>query len=174
MAAERGHALDERVRSVVSPVVEEAGLSLEEVRTTRAGDRSVVRVTLDLPDDAVGSLDSDTLGEVSRAVSAALDDSDVVRGRYTLEVSTPGTSRPLTEVRHFRRARTRLVRLQLDDGEEVRGRLADVTGDGDDAELVLDDGRRVAASGVRRGSVEVELRRLEDDEAGTDREGEES
>ena len=171
MPAERSHTSDDRVRSVVAPVVESAGLHLEDVRVARAGSRSTVRVTLDLPDDEIGSLDSDRLGDASRAVSAALDDADVVRGQYTLEVSTPGVSRPLTEPRHFRRARTRLVGLALVDGGTTTGRLVDVVDEPDGEVLVLDDGTQVALSRVREGKVEVELKRLEDDEAGSARHG---
>ncbi|MCP2263853.1 ribosome maturation factor RimP [Promicromonospora thailandica] len=152
----------EAVRDVVRPAVEAAGLYLEEVTATRAGSRSVVRVTVDLPEDAVGSLDSDQLGEVSRAVSAALDEDDVVPGAYTLEISTPGTSRPLTELRHFKRARTRLVTLKLADGARAEGRLTDVLTDGDAPVLVLDDDRRIDVADVVRGKVEVELKRLEE------------
>jgi len=150
------------VREVVGPVVEAAGLHLEEVIATRAGSKSVVRVTIDLPEDAVGSLDSDTLGEASRAISAALDADDVVPGAYTLEISTPGTSRPLTELRHFKRARTRLVTLKLTDGGRAEGRLTDVLADADGDVLVLDDVRRIPVGDVVRGKVEVELKRLDD------------
>ena len=170
MAAEQSRTdATDPVRAVVGPVVTDAGLFLEDVVTSRAGSRSVVRITVDLPEDALGSLDSDTLGDVSRAISAALDADDVVRGAYTLEVSTPGTSRPLTELRHFRRARTRLVTLRLVDGGTASGRLVDVV-DGD--VLLFDDGTRVAVADVRKGKVDVELKRLEDvdgdagDEAG--------
>jgi ribosome maturation factor RimP len=165
-----GSAAADAVRRVVAPAVDDAGLWLEDVHVSRAGSRSVVRVTLDLPEDAVGSLGSDALAEASRAISAALDADDVVPGVYTLEVSTPGTSRPLTEPRHFRRARTRLVSLRLTDGGEVTGRLLDVVDDADGGlVLALDDGTRVPLAAVRRGAVEVELTRLDeaDDEAGS-------
>jgi ribosome maturation factor RimP len=150
------------VREVVGPVVEAAGLHLEEVNVTQAGGKSVVRITVDLPDDAVGSLDSDALGEVARAISAALDEDDVVAGAYTLETSTPGTSRPLTALRHFKRARTRLVTLKMMDGSRVEGRLTDVLTEGDGGVLVLDGDRRIPVGDVRRGKVEVELKRLDD------------
>ena len=163
----------DEVRRVVGPVVEAAGLHLEDVTTSQAGNRSVVRITVDLHEDTLGSLDSDTLGEVSRGISAALDGDDVVGGAYTLEISTPGTSRPLTELRHFKRARTRLVTLRLTDGSTVEGRLVEVegtdtgtdTGREADAELVLDDGTRVPFGSVAKGRVEVELKRLEESEA---------
>ncbi|RZS61380.1 ribosome maturation factor RimP [Xylanimonas ulmi] len=162
-----GSATADAVRRVVAPAVDAQGLWLEAVTTTRAGSRSVVRVTVDLPQDEIGSLGSDALGDVSRAISAALDADDVVPGVYVLEVSTPGTSRPLTELRHFRRARTRLVTLTLTDGGEVVGRLEDVVEADGGPVLVLDDGARVPLEAVRRGRVEVELKRL-DDEADAD------
>jgi ribosome maturation factor RimP len=150
------------VREVVGPVVEAAGLHLEEVTVTRAGSTSVVRITIDLPEDALGSLDSDALGDASRAMSAALDEDDVVAGAYTLEISTPGTSRPLTEVRHFKRARTRLVTLKMLDGSRVEGRLTDVLAEGEGDVLVLDGDTRIPVGDVRRGKVEVELKKLDE------------
>lgn len=173
MAGQHGRPTADTVREVVAAPVDAAGLFLEHVAVTRAGKRSVVRVTVDLPPDAVGSLDSDTLGDVSRAVSAALDERDVVPGAYVLEVSTPGTSRLLTEERHFRRARTRLVTLRLHDGGTVAGRLVDVVdggdGAGDGPVLVLADGARVALADVARGTIDVELKRDAADDAAGDR-----
>jgi ribosome maturation factor RimP len=155
----------QRVREAVEPAVTAAGLVLEDVTVSAAGRRTLVRVVVDLDDDALGSLDSDTLGSVSRAVSAALDATDPVRGAYVLEVSTPGTDRPLTELRHFRRARTRLVRLTLADGTVVAGRLVSAESSG----LGVDTGAgttQVDLDAVVRGAVEVELTHGADEEEG--------
>ncbi|KON71778.1 hypothetical protein M768_17495 [Cellulosimicrobium cellulans F16] len=159
------HALRESVREAIEPVVVDAGLHLEDVTVSRAGARSVVRVVLDLPDDVEGNLDLDTVAEATRPISTALDAVDPLHGAYTLEVSTPGTDRPLTEPRHFRRARGRLVRLQLADGGTVEGRLR--AGSEVDPGLVLDvPGTRGAVTervvplvDVVRGQVQVELKR---------------
>ena len=167
----------QRVRGVVEPAVTAAGLVLEDLELARAGRRTVVRVTIDLADDVVGSLDLDRLADVAREIGAVLDVAEPVDGEYTLEVSTPGTSRPLTELRHFRRARTRLVRLALRDGRSLLGRLGSVEG----ATLVLSpvdqaSGRDVAGdplplapADVASASVEVELSRAR---AGDDSGGE--
>lgn len=174
-------ALTSRVKDVVAPVVSAAGLFLEAVEVAPAGRRTVVRVVLDL-DTEPGGLDLDTLADVSREVADALDAADVVPGEYTLEVSTPGVERPLTEPRHFLRARGRLVRLVRRDGGTLTGRLADVDGE----ELVLAVEAPVAKGARRRapidarvpladvlsGHVEVELSRVDelgpDDEAQDD------
>ncbi len=152
----------QRVRTAVEPAVTAEGLLLEDVVVTRAGRRSVVRVVVDLP-DGPGGVGSDQLSDVSKAVSTALDVADPVSGAYVLEVTTPGTDRPLTEPRHFRRAVRRMVRLTLRDGSTRAGRLVEA---GED--LVLEvDGRRdeVPAGDVVRGVVEVELTRDEEGEA---------
>ena len=153
-----------KVRSVIEPIVRAAGLVLEDVIVAAAGRRTVVRIVLDLDDDAIGSLDLDTVGDVAREISAALDASEPLRGAYTLEVSTPGTDRPLTELRHFRRARTRMVSLVMVDGSTREGRLADADADA----YVLHDHDGNATSiepvSVVRGHVEVELTRAHDDD----------
>ncbi|MFF2267613.1 ribosome maturation factor RimP [Cellulosimicrobium cellulans] len=159
------HALRESVREAIEPAVVDAGLHLEDVTVSRAGARSVVRVVLDLPDDVEGNLDLDTVAEATRPISTALDAVDPLNGAYTLEVSTPGTDRPLTEPRHFRRARGRLVLLQLADGGTVEGRLR--AGSEVDPDLVLDvpgtrgavTERVVPLADVVRGQVQVELKR---------------
>jgi len=170
-------ASTERVRTVVEPVVLAAGLVLEDLEVSPAGRRTVVRVTIDLGDDAVGGLDLDRLAEVAREVSDALDETSPVNGEYTLEVSTPGTSRPLTELRHFKRARTRLVRLTLAGGAAVFGRLAVVEGreivlspvDAATGRDVAGDPITIALADIASASVEVELSRAragEDDADG--------
>lgn len=152
-----------RVRAAVEPAVTAAGLVVEDVVVTRAGKHSVVRVVVDLP-DGPGGVDADTLAAASRAISAALDAADPVAGRYLLEVSTPGTDRPLVAPRHFRRAVGRIVRLSLTDGTTRTGRLVDA-----DPDLTLEEsGVRtlVPMADVASGRVEVELTRAEEEEEG--------
>lgn len=111
-------AIARRLTELLTPVVEGAGAFLEGIRTTRAGKYSTVRVLVDLP-DGPGELGLDALTEVSRAVSAALDEADPVKGRYTLEVSTPGAERELSTPRHFRRAVGHDVELTVEDTEDT-------------------------------------------------------
>ena len=81
---QRADALARSLTDLLAPIVNDAGLHLESVETTRAGKYSIVRVFV--------------------AISQALDEADPVKGQYTLEVSTPGAERELTTLRHFRRA----------------------------------------------------------------------
>jgi ribosome maturation factor RimP len=149
--------LAEQVRAAVAGAVEQAGLLIENVEATGAGRRRTVSLVVDLP-DGPGGVSSDQIGEVSREVSTALDEADVIPGAYTLEVSTPGTDRPLTEPRHFRRAVGRLVTVTTAEGETT-AYLDDVV---DDATLKLSrDGaeHEIALGDVVGARVEVELKR---------------
>jgi ribosome maturation factor RimP len=102
---------------VLEPVVRAAGMDLESVRVSPAGRRRLLKLVV----DADGGAALDQIAEVSREVSVRLDASGVMgEVPYTLEVSSPGVDRPLTEPRHWRRARGRLVSapLAVADGAE--------------------------------------------------------
>lgn len=146
------------VRAALEPVAEQLGVDLEDVTVKRAGRRSVVLVVLDKD----GGLNLDAIAQASRAVSEALDDSSVIGDLpYVLEVSSPGVDRPLTQARHWRRAGGHLVKLTLDDGSTLTGRVQE----SNDAsvEVVVDGKPRTFEYGqISRGVVQVEFTKKED------------
>jgi ribosome maturation factor RimP len=143
------------VRSLADEVASGAGLVVEDVAVQAAGRRRVVRVVVDLPEDVAGGVPMDAVAAVSQALSQRLDESDAMGGSaYILEVSSPGVDRPLTQRRHWARARGRLVRVALRDGGTRTGRLEEVGDPG-----VVVDGATLAWGNVARGKVEVEFSR---------------
>jgi ribosome maturation factor RimP len=142
-----------RLRELVEPVVVEAGYDLEEISISPAGRRSVVRVVVDRD----GGVDLDAVADVSRAVSAALDDDEALGDSpYVLEVTSPGVDRPLTEPRHWRRNVGRMVSA----GEKT-GRIREVTDDG----VVIEDSgdiETISFADLPEGRVIVEFRHNED------------
>lgn len=138
----------------------ELGLDLEAVELTPAGKRRVLRVAVDQD----GGVTLDDIADATRSISAMLDDSDVMGEQpYTLEVTSRGTDRPLTLPRHWRRNTTRLVRIALDDGEEIEGRVTDVddepTGG---ARVETTTGvRELSYDAIKKARVVVELNRTE-------------
>ncbi len=82
-------------------------MDLEGIRVTAAGRRQVLRVVV----DADGGVSLDDIALASRELSVKLDNSaEMGEQPYTLEVSSPGVDRPLTQPRHWRRAIGRLGR----------------------------------------------------------------
>jgi ribosome maturation factor RimP len=95
---------------LLEPLIREAGMDLESVRISAAGRCRLLRVVI----DADGGVGLDEIAEISRDVSARLDSTGAMgEAPYTLEVSSPGVDRPLTEPRHWRRARGHLVNVPL-------------------------------------------------------------
>jgi ribosome maturation factor RimP len=149
-----------RLAGIIQPVVAAAGMDLESVRMTVAGRRRLLRVVVD--SDHGVSLDDAAL--ISNEVSATLDATDVLGDvPYTLEVSSPGVDRPLTEPRHWRRAAGRLVKVKAGARGSVQGRVLDADSDG----VTLDvngASRRFGYDDLGAGAVQVEFGRLPDAE----------
>ena len=92
--------------------------------------------------DGDDGLDLASIATLSRSASELLDtaDSEKSQAPYVLEVTSPGVDRPLTEEKHFRRARGRKAELTLTDGSQLTGRLGE-TRDGTVC-VVVPEGRR--------------------------------
>jgi ribosome maturation factor RimP len=136
---------DEIVASV-TPVVEGLGFDLVDLTVARAGRRQIVRVLADKP---AGGIALDDCARISRAVGAALETADLIRGPFTLEVSSPGLDRRLTEPRDFRRYTGEEMTLQLADGRRLQGVLHEAT----DEHLILGEGgETIPLAQVRYGT----------------------
>ena len=123
------------LREQLEPLVHGLGLVLDDVVVSTAGAQRLLRVVLDLPADQPGSVSLDAISDAAREVSAALDAADPMgQSPYTLEVTSPGVERPLTQPRHLRRNVGRMVLLTLTDETTVTGRVLSV---GDDDSLTL-------------------------------------
>ncbi|WP_194913056.1 ribosome maturation factor RimP [Catenulispora rubra] len=173
MSTPRTGAPADRLQALLEPVVAAAGYDLETVRVSQVARRRRVEVVVD-GDDGV-SLDA--VSDLTRVVSDVLDGPDgaVVVGDqpYVLEVGSPGTDRPLTLPKHWRRAKGRLVRAVLTDGGELTGRVLDGDEDGVLLEVEVPgkkkgqpsttQERRLAFAEVAKARVEIEFNRKDDE-----------
>ncbi|GAA2511737.1 ribosome maturation factor RimP [Streptomyces longisporus] len=156
----------ERLRELLEPLVSSQGLDLEEIAVDSVGRKRVLRVVVDSDTGA----DLDQIADVSRALSAKLDETDAMgEGEYTLEVGTPGAERLLKEHRHYVRAVDRLVKFQLAEGGELVARILEVDDEGVDLEVPGVKGRRatsrrLAFDDIDKARVQVEFNRKDKNE----------
>ncbi|GAA4476501.1 ribosome maturation factor RimP [Rhodococcus olei] len=146
----------EKVVELVSDLIRHQGFDLEDVTVSQAGSRSVVRIMV----DSDAGLGLDSVADLSRLISERLDAvTEFGETPYTLEVTSPGVDRPLTEPRHWRRARGRKVRVDLAD-EKVVGRIG-ALGEGAVALVVPAKGgpvvREIPLADVVKAVVQVEF-----------------
>ena len=155
MSSARQDAIRDRIEAeLVDPLIA-LGVDVEAVEITPAGKRRVLRVAIDKD----GGVTLDDVADANREVSRVLDDSDVMGEQpYTLEVTSRGVDRPLTLPRHWRRNTDRLVKVTLEDGSAVIGRITS----SDEVAATLDvDGaaHEVTYDDVAKALVQIEFNR---------------
>ncbi len=72
----------------------------------------------------------DQCASVSRKLSPWLEERDLFKGRYRLEVSSPGADQPLVDKRQYPKHSGRKLSLMLSEGKELKGVLVEVLEDG--------------------------------------------
>ncbi|MDX2089258.1 MAG: ribosome maturation factor RimP [Kofleriaceae bacterium] len=140
----RGRA--DAIEALLAPVVTGLGYELVGIEHLRQGRGSLLRVFI----DKAGGITVSDCERVSRQLSGVLEVEDPIRGAYTLEVSSPGTDRPLFTTADFVRFTGEAAQVRFAEPwngrRQMRGRLAGVEG----GELLLD-----AEDGMQRVPLAV-------------------
>lgn len=162
-----------RLRALLEPAVQANRLYLEDVAIV-AGSHRVVHVVVDLPQEETGGVSLDVIADISKVLSDVLDNDPADDGRpYDLEVSSPGVGRPLTEPRHWHRAKGRMVKVNVVQGDNVTGRIQSVDDGGVTIipEIAVKKGMKpkqgdpvkLPFDRIRNGKVEIEFSHLSED-----------
>ena len=126
-------ALQERLSVLIGSM----GYELLGCELVQAGARQLLRLYIESPN----GVSADDCSKISRQVSALMDAEDPLRGRYLLEVSSPGIDRPLFELKHFASFVGSKVNLRLqapvDGRRKFKGLLVKV--EGEDIHLQVED-----------------------------------
>jgi len=143
---------------LLNPAVTRAGFILEDVTVTPVGKRRLVSVVVDC-ENRNPSLDEVTV--VSKEVSSILDSYSLMGDMpFTLEVTTPGVDRPLTELRHWRKNVGRLVKITPVTGEKYVARIISIN----PRDVVLESQGKeinVPFADITRAQIEIEFNRKE-------------
>jgi ribosome maturation factor RimP len=155
-------ALKDQISELVTPAVSDQGFYLEDVHVATPGNHRIVTCIV----DGDLSLNLDQVTSVSRVVSELLDEAAFMgETPFTLEVTSPGVDRPLTQPRHFAKNVDRLLKIVKLDGSEVTGRILSNTDQ--DVTLTVTVKKEtveqtVALADIKRAVVEIEFNRKDD------------
>jgi ribosome maturation factor RimP len=160
--------IEESVRSLASEAIRNEGMDLVAVEFRREPSGWVLRLFI----DKAGGVGLSDCQRVSEVVGTLLEVEDSIPHTYTLEVSSPGLTRPLQRDEDWNRALGKLVKVitrQVVAGrQDITGRLVEVT----PATLVLDvEGTTldVPRDLVARARMEVEWPRASGADSGQGR-----
>ena len=133
------------ISNLLSPTVQALGLELLGVEYLPSPGGALLRLYIDIPQDAIGDAESPRMvgiedcESVSREVSAQLDVEDPISSHYTLEVSSPGVDRPLFTPAQFARFLGEQAKIGLklpqDGRRKLQGKIVAVDGERIDVEL---------------------------------------
>ncbi len=155
-------SLQDSLTELLKPAVENAGFFLEQVLVTNPGNHRILTCVVDGPKP----LNLDEVTVVSRLISALLDESELIDDAFTLEVTSPGVDRPLTERRHWEKNVTRVISMVMNDGSSLTARLTELRES--DATFVENiKGRMkthiIVLADIKRANVEVEFSRKDEE-----------
>lgn len=120
----------------LEPVLAEQGYVLVEVELAGGlGGRPVLRLYIDKPPAGVTL---DDCAAAAQVLGPLLDAEDLINGRYTLEVSSPGIDRPLRKPEDFVRFSGEAIRLTTHSPVEGRKRFKGVLRGFEDGLVLLE------------------------------------
>ena len=122
-------AVIEELNRLIEPAVEAAGYEFIGLEYVAQGRHSVLRIFI----DSEQGINVDDCATVSHQVSGVLDVEDPISGQYNLEVSSPGSDRPLFKLQHFEQflgqeAKVRCM-VPVDGRRNFRGVIVAVEGE---------------------------------------------
>ena len=144
--------LSAKVKALVAPVVADCDAVLVDLEL--AGTTNSHRVRVLVHRDC--GITIDACERISRELADVLDVEDPFPGRYRLEVTSPGLDRPLSTDQDFSRARSRRVKVVLESGKTLVGRLQDWTES--HIEIDTSGGREDVSRGdIAKATIEAEF-----------------
>jgi ribosome maturation factor RimP len=142
----------EQVAAAITPAIESLGFYVEDIAITSAGKRSMLTVIVD--GDTHLSLDQVTVA--TKAISEIVENLPTLGNNpFTLEVTSPGLDRPLTKPRHWQKNKDRLIKIVLNDGKEIKGRIKEST-----QTAVTVDEKVINFADVKRATLEIEFKQV--------------
>jgi len=143
-------SLKNKIVELIKPSIEEDGFDLVELKLSRYRKSNTLRVFI----DSDNGVRLDDCARISRVIDVVLEDNNIFRNGYTIEVSSPGLDRPLQTSKDFRRRIGEQVQILFDraDLTPVEGKL---TGADDLCiELLTERGaRKIELAGVKMGKI---------------------
>lgn len=120
----------EKITKFISPILDMHEVYLDDIEYVNEKNEWYLRIFIE---KNVGHLDMDTCVAVSEDISQKLDEIDIIKDEYYLEVSSPGAERPLKTLEKVIQAIGEYVYIQLKKPtngiDEVYGIIMDVDGD---------------------------------------------
>jgi len=112
----------EIIKNLVLPILDNAQILLVDMQLRGSPNNQVLSIYVDTEEGVT----LQQIATITREIEGLLDLEDPIRGKYRLDISSPGIDRPLTEIWQFKKniGRNLKVQFKVDDTiQEKKGKL---------------------------------------------------
>ncbi|WP_425389419.1 ribosome maturation factor RimP [Ekhidna sp.] len=145
--------LEEQIKSIAKSAIEdEKELFLVDVKIKGNQGNQKLLVFV----DGNNGISIDQCSKISRYIGNELEEHEIMEGKYTLEVSSPGLDFPLSMIRQYSKNIGRSLNIEMVDGEKVEGELIAVK----DEEILIKNKteRSLQIKDIRQSKVKVSFK----------------
>jgi len=145
----------DQVKTIAQAILSEEGMELVDIEYRRESKGWVLRLYL----DKEGGVTLDDCTRISQEVGRSLDIEDLIQNPYTLEVSSPGLTRPLRNEKDFMRYRHHLIKIKtinpIENRRQFKGRLLGLSENQIEIEI---EGKvfQIPLSNVAKANLEID------------------
>lgn len=137
MPSQSQEALAAKLIALLEEKAPEHGVDIVDVEVAGSSKAPVVRVRIDHADEDAPTITLDEVTAETGWISELMDEADPFPGAFTLEVSSPGLSRPLRRAHDFERFAGQSVALSTKATEGRRRYTGELLGLTDDGRVAL-------------------------------------
>ena len=151
----------EQLQKALEVLLEELGYELYELKYIQQKSKKTLRIFIDHPQRSIMIKDCE---EVSRHIGPLIDEQELLKGSYYLEVSSPGVERELRSERDFKRFVGETVKIITREPVEKRtvfiGKLTDFDLENNELEVLERDSNRlfkIKYANVKKAQLYLEV-----------------
>lgn len=100
----------EEITKIIQPILDEHDVYLDDIEYVKEKNEWYLRIYIEMNH---GHLDMDTCVAVSEAISEKMDEVDMIKDEYYLEVSSPGAEKPLKTLEKVQQSVGEYVYIQF-------------------------------------------------------------
>jgi len=138
-------SIEGSTRKIVNEIVHNTDIELVDIEYVKEGPFKYLRIFIDKP----GGITVDDTADISRALNKKLDEIDLIKEQYFLEVSSPGVERPFKTDADYQKNIGETVEAKLfkplDGKKAIKGKLIEKNEDG----VVIQDGEEIIAIEIK-------------------------
>ena len=129
--------IEDKVFDLINEPIQNLNLSIYDIEYVKEGSGWFLRIYIDKD----GTIDINDCENVSRLIDPMLDDANIIKSAYCLEVSSPGIERTLRKPEHFERYIDNEVEVSLFKPYEKQKVLQGIlkAGDNDKVTIIVDN-----------------------------------